>query len=148
MRKNFLGREARLIVARWSAIAAVTASLCAAMVIGARKIAFAQQSAAPAPQILLISEYDMAPGRAINDVVEEASGWVRDMRKTGEYNSVRLFVHSYGSGLRMWVLAEPKSWQAIKTGDDKFMAARPDIFTSPFRWVGHSDNILNEVPVR
>ena len=148
MRKNFLERGARLSSARSYAIAAATVTLCAVLLMGAREIAFAQQSAPAAPQLLVISDYDMAPGRTINDVVEEASGWVRDMRKTGEYNSVRLFVHSYGSGLRVWVLAEPKSWQAIKAGDDKFMASRPDILTTPFRWVGHSDNILNEVAVR
>lgn len=128
-------------------LTAVVTALSATMVLGGYRMGVAQQSAPP-PTYLVVSSYDMAAGRTINDVIEEASGWVRAYRQTGEFNSVRLFVHDWGSGLRVFVLAEPKSWQSIKTGNDKFFAARPDIFTSPFRWAGHSDDILTEVPVR
>jgi hypothetical protein len=122
-------------------------ALSVTMVLAGYRLGVAQQ-ASPPPTYLVLSSYDMAPGRTINDVVEEASGWVRGFRQTGEFNSVRLFIHDWGSGLRVFILSEPKSWQSIKTGNDKFFAARPDIFTAPFRWSGHSDDILTEVPVR
>jgi hypothetical protein len=125
----------------------VVMALTAVLVLGGYTLGVAQQ-ASPPPTYLVVSSYDMAPGRTINDVIEEASGWVRAYRQTGEFNSVRLFIHDWGSGLRVFVLTEPKSWQSIKTGNDKFFAARPDILTAPFRWQGHSDDILTEVPVR
>jgi hypothetical protein len=40
------------------------------------------------------------------------------------------------------------SWLALKTGTDKLFAARPEMRTAPFKWAGHSDNILTEIAVR
>ena len=45
------------------------------------------------------------------------------------------------------MIQEPKSWQAIETGANKFFASRPDIMAKPTTWGHHSDNILNEIPV-
>ena len=128
-------------------IVALVVALSVTMLLSGYRIGVAQQ-ASPPPAYLVLSSYDMAPGRTINDVIEEVSGWVRAYRQTGEFNSVRLFIHDWGTGLRVFMLAEPKSWQSIKAGEDKFFAARPDIFTAPFRWAGHSDDILTEIPVR
>ena len=116
--------------------------------IAGRQTGFAQQAAQPPEAFLLIEKFDFASGRVISEGLQEASGWVREMRKTGEYNSVRLYMHNYGPELAVYVVAEPKSWQALKSGADKLFAARPDIMTTPFRWAGHSDNILAEVLVR
>jgi hypothetical protein len=106
------------------------------------------QAAQQQEALLLIERFDFASGRILSEALEEASGWVREMRKTGEYHSVRLYMHNYGPELAVYVVAEPKSWQSVKTGADKLFAARPDILTTPFRWAGHSDNILAEIPVR
>ena len=108
----------------------------------------AQQPAQQAAALLLIEKFDIAPGQVLSQATEEAAGWVRDMRNTGEYNAVRLYMHNYGPELAVYVVAEPKSWQALKAGEEKFFAARPDLMTTPFRWAGHSDNILTEIPVR
>lgn len=132
---------------RAAALVTVIVTASVAMLLGGYELGAAQQ-ASPPPTYLLLSEYDMAPGRSINDVIQETSGWVKGFRQTGEFDWVRLYIHNYGTGLRMFIVAEPKSWQAIKNGEEKFFAARPDIFTAPFRWAGHSDQILTEIPVK
>jgi len=60
---------------------------------------------------------------------------------------VRLFIHNTGPAFSLYIMMEPKSWQAIETGADKFLAARPDILGKPLKWARHSDNLLSEVPV-
>ena len=133
---------------------AVAGSLVLAVTLFAagREVGFAQQPATqgaqPPAALMLIERFDIAPGRPVSEAIEEASGWVREMRRTGEYNSVKLYVHNYGPELAVYVITEPKSWQALKNGEEKFFAARPELMTTPFRWAGHSDNILTEVPVR
>ena len=45
------------------------------------------------------------------------------------------------------MLLEPKSWQAIEDGQNKFFEANPDLMDRPFNWGVHSDNLLGEIPV-
>lgn len=124
------------------AIAAVSA--------GGAGVVVARQEAKPAvtgSNYLYIEEFEIPTGTAPNDAIAEASGWVRDLRKTGEYRNVRLYMHNTGPALAVYILMEPKSWQALETGADKFFAARPDILGQPLKWARHSDNLLSEVPV-
>jgi hypothetical protein len=57
-------------------------------------------------------------------------------------------LHAWGPDVALYLVMEPKSWQAIETGYDKLRAAHPDIMTSPWRWGDHSDNIVTEIPVQ
>ena len=133
-------------------LAVFVVALGVGLVVAAWQAGFAQQPAQQAAQqptaYLLIEKFEIAPGRAISEATEEMSGIVRELRKTGEFNSVRLYTHNYGPELAVYIITEPKSWQALKNGADKLFAARPDLLTTPFRWAGHSDNILAEIPVR
>lgn len=99
------------------------------------------------PHYLHIEEFEIPTGTAPSDTVAEASGWVRDLRNTGEYRGVCLFIHNTGPAFSLYIMMEPKSWLAIETGADKFLAARPDILGKPLRWARHSENLLSEVPV-
>ena len=87
--------------------------------------------------------YNMTP----NEGIAEASKWVREMRNTGEYTSVRLFIHNTGAKWAVYVLAEPKSWASIEKGAEEFIAAL-DIMNTPNKWAGHSDELLSEIPVK
>ena len=69
------------------------------------------------------------------------------MRATGEYKSVRLFIHNTGPRLALYILGEPKSWQAIEDGEAKFFAANPELLEQPITWATHSDNLLAEIAV-
>lgn len=89
-----------------------------------------------------------APGMVPNQAIAEASGWVRAMRGTGEFKSVRLYIHNTGPAFALYVMAEPNSWQAIETGFEKFFAAFPNMMNEPFRWGPHSDNLLSEIAVQ
>jgi hypothetical protein len=117
--------------------------------LGATIVLARQQPSSPitGANYLYIEEYEIPAGASINDVIAEASQWVRDFRNTGEYKSVRLFIHNSGPALALYILQEPNNWQAIETGANKFFAARPDIMSNPIKWGRRSDNILNEIPV-
>jgi hypothetical protein len=97
---------------------------------------------------LYIDEMEIAPGRVPNEAIAEAQGWVKAMRETGEFKSVRLFIHNTGPRFALYILIEPKSWQALETGFEKYFAAQPGIWDKPFNWGAHSDNLLSEVPVK
>jgi hypothetical protein len=99
----------------------------------------AQQTEQP-PNFLVISQHNIPHGRSIEEATAEASQLVRDLRATKEFRSVRLYTHSFSSDLALYVLQEPNSWQAIRTGWDKVLMARPDLRTMALRWASHSDN--------
>jgi len=96
---------------------------------------------------LYIEEFELAPGVIPNDAIAEAKEWVRGYRETGEYKSVRLFIHNTGPRFALYMLLEPKSWQAIQDGQNKFFEANPDVMDRPFNWGVHSDNLLGEISV-
>ncbi len=96
---------------------------------------------------LYIEELEIAPGTVPNEAIAELSDWVRARRGTGEYKSVRLYIHNTGPRFALYILMEPNSWQAIETGAEKWFEAMPDIMDQPFVWGKHSDNLLAEIPV-
>jgi hypothetical protein len=125
-------------------------SIAAVIVLMAVAALWAQQqpsSAITGTNYLYIEEFEIPAGIAPNDAIAEASQWTRDIRKTGEYKNVRLFIHNTGPVFALYVMAEPNNWQAIETGANKFFAARPDIMAKPIRWGRHSDNLLSEIRV-
>jgi len=97
--------------------------------------------------LLYIEEFELAAGAAMNEAVAEMQEWVKGYRETGEYKSVRLFFHHTGPKLAVYILLEPKSWQAIQDGQNKFFEANPELMDNPFNWSGHSDNLLTEIAV-
>jgi len=95
---------------------------------------------------LYIEEFEIGPGMTTNKAIAEGKNWVRGLRKTGDFKSVKLYIHNTGPRLAIYVLAEPKNWQSIETGFAKFIANRPDFGDMPV-WFTHSDNIVCEIPV-
>lgn len=96
---------------------------------------------------LYIEEFELAPGAVTNEAIAEAQDWVKGYRATGEYKSVRLFIHNTGPRFALYMLLEQKSWQAIEDGQAKFFAANPELMDRSFNWGVHSDNLLGEIPV-
>lgn len=105
------------------------------------------ESSYESQNLLYIEEFELADGATMNDAIAEMQEWVKGYRETGEYNSVRLYMHHTGPKLALYILLEPKSWQSIQDGQDKFFAANAEVMDQPFNWGGHSDNVLVEVPV-
>ena len=106
-----------------------------------------QEAAMEEPNYLYIEEFEFGTGMSVNEGIAEAKSWVKAKRATGEYKSVRLFIHDTGPRLAIYVLEEPKSWESIKSGSDKFFASMPDVGDTPFKWGRHSDNLLSEIEV-
>lgn len=96
---------------------------------------------------LYIAEYEFGTGQVINDGIAEAQTWVKAMRETGDFTSVRLFVHHTGPRAAVYILAETDNWQSIETGWEKLTEALPAIMEEPIKWGSHSDNLLSEIVV-
>ena len=106
-----------------------------------------QESPITGPNYLYIAEFEISSGMVPNEAIAEAQGWVKTWRETGEYKSVRLFIHNTGPRFAMYILLEPNSWQSIETGSNKFFAVHQDLMAQPFKWGAHSDNLLSEILV-
>ena len=100
-----------------------------------------------AANLLYLEAFELAPGAIPNEAIAEAQGWAKTYRATGEYKSVRLFVHHTGPSFSLYLMLEPKSWQAIQDGQNKFFEANAETMDEPFNWATHSDNLLSEIPV-
>jgi len=111
--------------------------------------AVAQEASSPitGPDYMYIEEFEIATNTVPNDAIAELSGWVTDLRETGEFKSVRLYIHNTGPRYALYIFAEPKNWQSIETGFDKFFAANPGIMSKPYKFGRHTDNLLSEIPV-
>ena len=111
--------------------------------------AMAQEAASPitGENYLYIEEYEIGPNMVTNEAIAKASGWVREFRKTGEFKSVRLYIHNTGPRFSLYIFAEPKNWQSIETGFEKFLAANPEIMSEPLGFGRHTDNLLSEISV-
>jgi hypothetical protein len=111
--------------------------------------AVAQETSSPitGQQYLYIEEFEIATDTVPNDAIAELSGWVTGLRETGEFKSVRLYIHNTGPRFALYILLEPKNWQSLETGMEKFLAANPGIMSEPYKFGLHSDNLLSEIPV-
>ncbi len=99
------------------------------------------------PTYLYLEEFEIAPGQIPNEAIAEMTEWVKIMRESGEFTSVRLFIHNTGPRFALYLLIETDNWQSLETGFEKLLAALPEFMDEPFRWAGHSDNLLSEIPV-
>lgn len=106
-----------------------------------------QQNPIVGPNYLYIEELEISAGMVPNEAIAEAQGWVKTMRESGEYKSVRLFIHNTGPRFALYIFMEPNNWQSIEAGANKFFAAHPEIMDKPFKWGAHSDNLLSEINV-
>ncbi len=100
-----------------------------------------------APNLLVISTWEPAPGRSFNDAPAEISEWVRIHRNTGKYKSVRLFTHNWGPELGFYIVSEPNDWASVPAGFTALLEALPDLLDRPSNWQAHADNILSEIEV-
>ena len=96
---------------------------------------------------LYIEEFQVPTGMTPNEAIAEGGMWVRKYRATGEYKSVRMFLHNTGPSFSVYILLEPNSWQSIEVGQAKFFEADPDFMDRPWKFAVHTDNLLSEVPV-
>jgi hypothetical protein len=122
--------------------------LTAGVFLAGRTVGLAQQPTQPTDSLMVIEEFEIPAGVTASAAIEESSQSIRVLRKTGDFKSARLFMHSWGPKFALYVILEPNSWQALKTGSDKLFAARPETRAAPFKWASHSDNIVTEVPVK
>ncbi len=106
-----------------------------------------QQESPFTTNYLYIEEMEIGPGMVVNVGIMEAQSWVKTMRNTGDFKSVRLFIHHTGPRFAIYLLAEPNSWQSIETGLEKWIAAHPELMSQPWKWGTHSDNLLSEISV-
>ena len=95
---------------------------------------------------LYIEEYVIGPGMIPNEAIAKASEWVRALRATGENKSVKLYIHNAGPAFALYLIFEPKSWQAIDDGGRKYLDSI-DLMSEPWEWASHSDNLLSEILV-
>ena len=56
-------------------------------------------------------------------------------------------MHYWGPRIALYLIMEPKSWQAIHDHAVKMRVELPDIMNQPFKFAGHSDNIVTEILV-
>ncbi len=111
--------------------------------------AMAQEAASPitGENYLYIVELEIGPHMVPDEAIAKLSGWVREFRKTGEFKSVKLYIHNTGPRLALYILMEPKNWQSIETGFEKFFAANPESMSEPLGFGRHTDNLLSEISV-
>ncbi len=111
--------------------------------------AMAQEAASPitGENYLYIEEFEIGPHMVPDEAIAKLSGWVRILRKTGEFKSVRLYIHNTGPRFSLYIFVEPKNWQSIETGFEKFFAANPEIMSEPLGFGRHTDNLLSELSV-
>lgn len=114
--------------------------------LGAISTAMGQQSPMTGGNYLYMQEYVVGPDMTPNEAVARGSEIVQAMRETGDYRSVRLYIHNTGPQMGIYVLAEPNSWQAIETGGNKALQAL-QFMSQPWAWASHSDNLMSEIPV-
>jgi hypothetical protein len=112
--------------------------------LGAMSTAMAEQSPITGGNYLYIQEYVVGPDMTPDEAVARGSEIVRAMRNTGEYRSVRLYIHNTGPQMGIYVLAEPNSWQAIEMGANKAIQAL-GYMSQRWGWASHSDNLMSEI---
>jgi hypothetical protein len=106
-----------------------------------------QEDVITGPTYLYIEEFEIAPGQIPNEAIAEATEWVKILRESGEFTSVRLFIHNTGPRFALYLLLETDNWQSFETGFEKLLAEISDFMDEPFRWGRHADNLLSEIPV-
>jgi hypothetical protein len=97
---------------------------------------------------LVIEEFELGPDMSMNDGIARLSEWVRALRATGKHSDVRLFMHDWGPEAALYIVSETEDWDAVGTIFADVLAVEPDFMTQPFGFLGHSDNILSEIPVQ
>jgi hypothetical protein len=104
----------------------------------------AQEAPAAGTNYLYILEYELGDRLSPREYFAEAVKLAKAIRATGEYKSVRVFNHNTGPHLSVYVFVEPKSWQAIETGANKWIESTGAL-DKPWIWKSHSDNLLTEL---
>ncbi len=106
------------------------------------------ENTAAETRYLYISEFEIGPDQSFNEALAEGTKWVKIYRETGDFSSVRLYMHHTGPRAALYILLETESWQAIESGHAKWIAAMPDFFDKKMKFRSHSDNLLTEIDVK
>ncbi len=93
---------------------------------------------------LYIEEYVIGTGMIPDEAVAKASRWVRTLRESGAYKSVRLYIHNTGPAFGLYILSELKSLQTIEIGARE---VEKEIMSERWEWADHSDNLVSEILV-
>ena len=97
---------------------------------------------------MVVQEFEIGPDQTINEAIEGLSEWVRVFRNSGKHSSARLFMHEWGSEAALYIISETSDWGAIGTLFEDLVAADPGFMDRSWGFVGHSDEILMEIPVQ
>ncbi len=96
---------------------------------------------------LYLNELEIPTGKTPNECIGEATEWVHALRQTGEFKSIRLYIHNTGPIFALYLFAEPNDWQSIETGFEKAISIM-GLMDRPWFWARHSDHLLSEIPVK
>ena len=110
-------------------------------------VLFAQKNQdAPMGTFLYFSAWGLDGDKTINENVAQVMTFAQNMKTSGKFTSVRVFMHNTGEKLAIYTLAEAEGWNNLGAGvafaESKIDFDKPAPFGDT-----HSDDILVELPM-
>ena len=110
-------------------------------------VLFAQKNQdAPMGTFLYFSAWGLDGDKTINENVAQVMTFAQNMKTSGKFKSVRVFMHHTGEKLAIYTLAEAEGWNNLGAGvayaESKIDMDKPAPFGDT-----HSDDILVELPM-
>ena len=110
-------------------------------------VLFAQKNQdAPMGTFLYFSAWGLDGDKTINENVAQVMTFAQNMKTSGKFKSVRVFMHHTGEKLAIYTLAEAEGWNNLGAGvafaESKIDFDKPAPFGDT-----HSDDILIEIPM-
>ena len=110
-------------------------------------VLFAQKNQdAPMGTYLYFSAWGLDGDKTINENVAQVMTFAQNMKTSGKFTSVRVFMHNTGEKLAIYTLAEAEGWNNLGAGvafaESKIDFDKPAPFGDT-----HSDDILVEIPM-
>jgi|TARA_B100001971_G_C17880343_1_gene377746 hypothetical protein len=110
-------------------------------------VLFAQDNQdAPMGTFLYFSAWGIDGDKTLNENVAQVMTFAQNMKTSGKFKSVRVFMHHTGEKLAIYTLAEAEGWNNLGAGvafaESKIDMDKPAPFGDT-----HSDDILVELPM-
>ena len=110
-------------------------------------VLFAQKNQdAPMGTFLYFSAWGLDGDKTINENVAQVMTFAQNMKTSGKFKSVRVFMHHTGEKLAIYTLPEAEGWNNLGAGvafaESKIDMDKPAPFGDT-----HSDDILVEIPM-
>ena len=110
-------------------------------------VLFAQKNQdAPMGTFLYFSAWGIDGDKTLNENVAQVMTFAQNMKTSGKFKSVRVFMHHTGEKLAIYTLAEAEGWNNLGAGvafaESKIDMDKPAPFGDT-----HSDDILVELPM-